>query len=173
VAACPFNVPRFQFDTPLPKVAKCQLCKSRLAQGKYAACAEVCPTGATLFGPVAELTQEAQRRRALPPGTKTTFPRGRIGGSDTYVGAVGHYVDRIYGEKEIGGTQVRHLSGVPFELLNKPTLPEVPPARVSETLQHAIYNGLVAPIAFLGALAALAWRHMRKGSEPEETGGSR
>ena len=74
---------------------------------------------------------------------------------------MGHYVERIYGEKEIGGTQVRHLSGVRFELLDKPPLPDVPPARISESLQHAIYNGLVAPIVFLGALAALAWKHMR------------
>jgi Fe-S-cluster-containing dehydrogenase component len=161
VAACPFNVPRFTFDTPTPKISKCQLCQHRLGEGKYAACAEVCPTGATLYGPVAELTAEIERRRALPAGTKTTFPRGRVGGTDTYEGTVGHYVDHVYGSTEIGGTQVRHLSGVRFDLLNKPALPDTPPARISESLQHAIYNGLVAPVAFLGALALLAWKHMR------------
>ncbi len=171
VAACPFNVPRFTFDTPFPKISKCQLCQQRLGEGKYAACAEVCPTGATLYGPVAELTRESDRRRALKPGTKTVFPRGRIGGTDTYVGTVGSYVDHVYGEREIGGTQVRHLSGVRFDLLNKPTLPDVPPARISESLQHAIYNGLIAPIGFLAALALLAWRHMRPAS-PDPSGGS-
>lgn len=161
VAACPFNVPRFQFDTPFPKIAKCQLCRQRLGEGKYAACAEVCPTGATLYGPVADLNKESARRRALPPGTKTTFPRGRIGGTDSYPGTVGRYVDHVYGEKEIGGTQVRHLSGVRFELLGKPKLPDVAPARVSESLQHAIYDHFIAPLVFLGGLAALAWRHVR------------
>jgi Fe-S-cluster-containing dehydrogenase component len=166
VAACPFNVPRFTFDKPIPKISKCQLCQHRLGEGRYAACAEVCPTGATLYGPVAELTRESDRRRSLPPGTKTTFPRGRVGGDDTYVGTVGHYVDHVYGSTEIGGTQVRHLSGVRFELLNKPPLPDVPPARISESLQHAIYNGLVAPVTFLAALAVLAWRHMRPAEAP-------
>jgi Fe-S-cluster-containing dehydrogenase component len=165
VAACPFGVPRFTFDTPDPKISKCQLCRHRLPEGKYAACAEVCPTGATLFGPVLDLKKEIERRRALTPGTRTEFPRGRIGGTDSYHGAAGAYVAQTYGEKEIGGTQVLHLSGVPFELLGKPRLPDRAPARISETLQHAIYNHLIAPIAFLGVLAGLAWRHMRKGPD--------
>jgi Fe-S-cluster-containing dehydrogenase component len=166
VAACPFGVPRFTYDTPLPKISKCQLCKDRLGKGRYAACAEVCPTGATLFGPVTELEQEIDRRRGLAPGTPTTFPRGRIGGGDTYQGTAGHYVAHTYGSTEIGGTQVLHLSGVPFELLNKPPLPDVAPADISESLQHAIYNRLIAPLGFLGVLALAAWRHMRPAAEP-------
>jgi Fe-S-cluster-containing dehydrogenase component len=163
VAACPFGVPRFTFDQPFPKISKCQLCQDRLAEGKFAACAEVCPTGATLFGHVIDLKAEIARRKALPPGTKTELPRGKIGGTDAYVGTIGTYVDHVYGEKEIGGTQVLHLSGVPFELLGKPTLPTDPPARISETVQHAIYNAFVAPAVFLGGLLALAFRNMRKG----------
>lgn len=161
VEACPFGVPRFTYDTPFPKIAKCQLCTQRYADGHYSACAEVCPTGATLFGKTKDLKVEVSRRKALKPGDKTEFPRGRIGGSDTHVGVVKKYVDHVYGEKEIGGTQVLHLSGVPFDLLNKPALPDVAPARVSETIQHAIYQGLIAPVAFLSGLVALAYRHMR------------
>jgi Fe-S-cluster-containing dehydrogenase component len=170
VAACPFGVPRFTFDTPDPKISKCQLCAHRLADGRYAACAEVCPTGATLFGPVAELKKEVARRRALRPGTKTMFPRGKIGSGDFYEGFVGQYVDRVYGEREIGGTQVLHLSGVPFELLDKPELPDEAPARISESVQHAIYNHLIAPLGFLGVLGVLAWRHMRA-PDPKPEGG--
>lgn len=162
VAACPFGVPRFTYDTPDPKISKCQLCQHRFVEGKYSACAEVCPTGATLFGPVEELRAEVARRRALKPGTKTMFPRGRIGDGLFYEGHVGTYVDHVYGEKEIGGTQVLHLSGVPFELLDKPPLPDVPPARISESVQHAIYNHLIAPLGFLGVLGGLAWKHMRQ-----------
>lgn len=161
VAACPFNVPRATYDTPSPKISKCQLCTHRMGEGRYAACAEVCPTGATLFGPVIDLKKEIERRRSLTPGTKTRFPRGKIGGTDSHLGTVGEYVPRTYGEKEIGGTQVMHLSGVPFELLDKPPLPDESPAATSESLQHAIYNKLIAPLGFLGALALLAWRHMR------------
>jgi Fe-S-cluster-containing dehydrogenase component len=171
VAACPFGVPRFTYDTPFPKISKCQLCQHRLGDGRFAACAEVCPTGATLYGPVADLQAEIARRRALAPGTRTVFPRGRIDGNDRYEGVVGKYVEHTYGSTEIGGTQVLHLSGVPFELLDKPALPDVAPASVSESLQHAIYNNLLAPIGFLGALAFVAWRHMRPEADapPEQS----
>ncbi|MFZ5446264.1 MAG: hydrogenase 2 operon protein HybA [Myxococcota bacterium] len=168
VAACPFGVPRFTYDTPKPKISKCQLCKHRMADGHYSACAEVCPTGATLFGKVSDLKAEIARRKALAPGTTTTFPRGRIGGPDTYVGKVGRYVERVYGEHEIGGTQVLHLSGVPFELLDKPELPDVAPARTSETIQHGVYYGLIAPLTFLGILVASARRNMLAAEKKEE-----
>ena len=45
VAACPFHVPQFQYDTPFPRIAKCQFCKEQLAKGDIPACAKVCPTG--------------------------------------------------------------------------------------------------------------------------------
>jgi Fe-S-cluster-containing dehydrogenase component len=157
VEACPFGVPRFTYDKPSPKISKCQLCKHRYKDGKFAACAEVCPTGATLFGPVKQLQAEVARRKTLEPGKPAVYPRGRIGGTDSYVGVVHKYVDHVYGEKEIGGTQVLHMSGVPFELLNKPKLPEVAPAQVAERLQHAIYYGLIAPLTILGGLVALAY----------------
>lgn len=167
VASCPFGVPRFDYDSPKPKISKCQLCKHRMPDGKYAACAEVCPTGATLFGKVKDLKAEIARRKALEPGTMTTFPRGKIGGTDTYEGRVGKYVEHVYGEKEIGGTQVMHLSGVPFELLDKPTLPDISPASQSETIQHGLYYGLIAPATFLGILVAAARRNMRdEGTTP-------
>ncbi len=168
VAACPFGVPRFTYERAKPVISKCQLCKHRFADGQYAACATVCPTGATLYGKVKDLKAEIARRRALAPGTTTTFPRGRIGGGDTYVGQVGQYVERIYGEHEIGGTQVMHLSGVPFDLLDKPPLPDVAPAAVSETIQHGVYYGLLAPMTFLGILVAAARRNMlAAGKDPD------
>ena len=167
VAACPFGVPRFSFDEVYPKISKCQLCEHRLADGKYAACAEVCPTGATIYGKVADLREEVARRRALTPGTPTVFPRGKLGGDDrSYAGTASEYVPQTYGEKEIGGTQVLHLSGVPFALLNKPALPDIAPARTAETLQHTIYNGLIAPLVFLAGLLTLAYRNMRGEARP-------
>lgn len=172
VAACPFGVPRFTYDKAFPRINKCQLCEQRHADGGYSACAEVCPTGATLYGRVKDLKQEVARRRALTPGTKTTYPRGRIGNGDSYVGVARRYVDHVYGEKEIGGTQVLHLSGVPFELLDKPKLPHDAPARITETLQGTIYHALIAPIGFLGALLALAWRHMRPHQDADAPRGS-
>ena len=165
VAACPFGVPRFTYDQAFPHISKCQLCRHRAAEGRYAACAEVCPTGATLFGPVAELKKEAARRQALKPGTMTRFPRGRIGGGDFHSRRVATYVDHLYGEHEIGGTQVLHLSAIPFEKLGKPALPDVAPASVSESLQHTLYHGFIAPIAFLAGFVFLARRSARNEEE--------
>jgi Fe-S-cluster-containing dehydrogenase component len=162
VAACPFGVPRFTYDSPKPRISKCQLCQHRWPAGQYAACAEVCPTGATLFGKVSDIKAEIARRRALEPGTPTSFPRGRLGGPDqSYPGLASKYVDHVYGEKELGGTQMLMLSAVPFELLGYPKLPETSFASQSETLQHTLYGGLVAPIAFLGALTWIARRNVK------------
>jgi Fe-S-cluster-containing dehydrogenase component len=170
VAACPFGVPRFTYDKAIPQISKCQLCKHRWADGKYSACAEVCPTGATLYGKVSELKQEAERRRALKPGTPTTFPRGKLGGPDwSYPGAASHYVDHMYGETEFGGTQMLMLSGVPFKDLGYPDLPPHSDASVSETLQHGLYRDLAMPIAFLGVLGYIAKRNVK---DDDDEGGS-
>ena len=158
VAACPFGVPRFTYELTFPIVSKCELCRQRIPDGKYAACAEVCPTGATLYGPVAELKREVARRKSLKPGTETAFPRGRIGSDDIHVAKVAKYVDHVYGEKEIGGTQVLHLSAVPFDKLGKPKLGEVSPASISESLTHMLYQGMIAPLLFLGGLIYAAKR---------------
>jgi Fe-S-cluster-containing dehydrogenase component len=50
VAACPFGIPKYQYDSPTGRIGKCELCRHRHKDGHYSACAEVCPTGATLFG---------------------------------------------------------------------------------------------------------------------------
>jgi Fe-S-cluster-containing dehydrogenase component len=162
VAACPFGVPRFTYDKAFPWISKCELCRQRIPDGKYAACAEVCPTGATLYGPVKELKKEVARRKSLKPGTETTFERGRVGSGDVQVRKVAQYVDHVYGEKEIGGTQVMHLSAVPFDKLGKPKLSDVSPASVSETIQHTLYQGMIAPLVFLGGLSLLARRNIDK-----------
>ncbi|MBA3904034.1 MAG: hydrogenase 2 protein HybA [Rhodocyclaceae bacterium] len=169
VAACPFGVPRFTYDQALPQISKCQLCRHRWKDGKYAACAEVCPTGATLYGTVADINKEIARRKTLKAGSQAMFPRGKLGGPDqSYPNVVGKYIDHVYGEKEFGGTQMVMLSGVPFEKLGYPDLPPRSDARASETLQHTLYGGLIAPLAFLGVLSYVAKRNAKP--EGEEGG---
>jgi len=162
VAACPFGVPRFEYNKALPKIGKCELCRHRMADGHYAACAEVCPTGATLYGKVSDLSAEARRRLALKPGETTTFPRGRLGGPDwSYQGTAAKYVQQIYGEKELGGTQMIKLAAVPFEKLGHRPLPERSYASISEGLQHTLYGYLVMPAVVLGALSVIARRNVK------------
>jgi Fe-S-cluster-containing dehydrogenase component len=171
VASCPFGVPRFQYDKALPQISKCQLCKHRNAEGKYSACAEVCPTGATLFGKVKDLHAEAKRRIALKPGEETKFPRGNINTHDQspHTAKAAKYQPQIYGEKELGGTQMMKLSAVPFEKMGMPTLPERSFAATSETMQHTLYgNALALPLVFLGALTFVAKRNVKHDDDDEQ-----
>ncbi|OIN91077.1 MAG: hydrogenase 2 protein HybA [Comamonadaceae bacterium CG1_02_60_18] len=162
VVACPFGIPKYQYDSPTGKIGKCELCRHRYADGHYSACAEVCPTGATLYGKTSDLLAEAKRRIALKPGTLTTYPRGKIGGPDqSYEAPVGNYINHVYGETEYGGTQVLKLSAVNFQKMGLPDLPPHSSAATSETIQHSLYGGLVLPVVALGALSFIAKRNVK------------
>ena len=98
--ACPFKVPKYEWDKALPRVQKCIFCfAERLGQGRQPACTEVCPAQATVFGARDELMRAARQRLQAHPG---------------------RYVDHIYGVEEAGGTSVLYLSSVPFEQLGFP-----------------------------------------------------
>ncbi|MBK8523662.1 MAG: hydrogenase 2 operon protein HybA [Betaproteobacteria bacterium] len=163
VAACPFGIPKYQYDSPTGKIGKCELCRHRHKDGLYSACAEVCPTGATLYGKTSDLLVEAKRRLALKPGSTAVFPRGNIsGGKDqSYENVVGNYLQHVYGEKEYGGTQVLKLSAVPFQKVGMPNLPPEAAAAHSENIQHALYGGLMMPLAVLGAMTFVAKRNVK------------
>jgi Fe-S-cluster-containing dehydrogenase component len=166
VAACPFGIPKYQYDSPTGKIGKCELCRHRYKDGHYSACAEVCPTGATLYGKTEDLLAEAKRRLALKPGSRTVYPRGKLGGPDqSYEGPVGNYLHHVYGEKEYGGTQVLKLSAVNFEKLGMPDLPPNSAASRSETIQHSLYAGMLMPLGVLGVLTVIAKRNMHDDEE--------
>ncbi len=115
--ACPFNIPAYEWEKASPSVVKCQLCNHRYAQGKYSACCEFCPTGASIFGRVEDLRAEAKRRLALKPGDSYAYPVQRVDGPKRTEQVVATYVNHIYGMDEAGGTQYLFLSGVQFDKL--------------------------------------------------------
>jgi Fe-S-cluster-containing dehydrogenase component len=169
VASCPFGVPQSEFDTPTPKIKKCEMCRHRQAEGKIPACAEVCPTGATIFGPIPALTEEIKRRRAMKAGEPNVFERRVIGSGDTHERPAAQYLDHVYGETEVGGTQFRHMAGVSFAKLGYPELRETSYASESEGIQHTLYQGLIAPAVVLGGLVWAAKRASHVDDEhPEE-----
>jgi len=107
MTACPFYVPAFDYDSALePKIVKCTLCYERIKKGGITACADACPAGAITFGKRNDLLKVARERIAKSPDK---------------------YIDHIYGENEVGGTNWMYISGVPFEQLDFPTnLPNTP-----------------------------------------------
>ncbi|MBL9089528.1 MAG: hydrogenase 2 operon protein HybA [Planctomycetia bacterium] len=102
--SCPFEIPKFEWKQFNPRIVKCELCRHVLARDGQPGCTRVCPTGAVVFGRRDLLLADAKARIATSPGV--------------------YHQDRVYGEKEAGGTQVLYLSHVPFEKLGLPTLSE-------------------------------------------------
>ena len=117
MVACPFSVPKYEWEKIFPLVRKCDMCANRVAKGQPTACAAVCPTGATKFGERDALIAEAKSRLAKNPG---------------------QYVDHIYGLDEVGGTSVLLLSSLPFEEFGyKANLPGEPtPVLTYRALSH-------------------------------------
>jgi formate dehydrogenase iron-sulfur subunit len=58
VAGCPFDVPRYDRSS---KIAKCNLCTDRIAEGLQPACSKTCPTGAIKYGDRNELIAAAKK----------------------------------------------------------------------------------------------------------------
>jgi formate dehydrogenase iron-sulfur subunit len=96
--ACPFAIPRYLWADPVPKVRKCVLCYDKLKSGelKQPACTAACPTGATIFGERGQLLGIAHERiRANPE----------------------RYLDKVFGEDEVGGTSVLYISDIDLSFL--------------------------------------------------------
>jgi formate dehydrogenase iron-sulfur subunit len=96
ILACPFNVPKYEWDSTSPGVRKCTMCyEDRTSKGLPTACSEACQTGATTFGKRDDLIAAALKQ----------------------INADKSYVPKIYGMKEAGGTGVLYITKVPFEKL--------------------------------------------------------
>ena len=144
-AVCPFNVPQFQWTSVAPRIVKCELCKDRLAEGKEPACTEVCPRKAVIFGNYTDLLDEAHKRLKENPNK---------------------YVQKVYGEHELGGTQVLYLSHVEFEKLGFRFKQDESVPHLQQSVSHGIYKGFAGPVALYALLGAVMFRN-RKSNENE------
>jgi len=94
--ACPYAIPRYDWEKPVPYVRKCTMCFDRIKQGKPPACVEACPEKATIFGSRDELLREGHRRIQAKPDK---------------------YVNKVFGETEVGGTSVLYISDIDLGFL--------------------------------------------------------
>lgn len=171
--ACPYNIPKFQWGEPYPEIVKCQLCSHLIAKGGISACCSCCPTGASLFGPVAKLLEETRRRLQMKAGRQYEFPVSSIDSGKTHVFVAPNYVHHVYGQEELGGTQVMYMSAVPFEKLGLPNFPQESFVSMASGIQYAIYKGMVYPLVVLAGLIFVAKRNKNseEGTKPTATPG--
>jgi Fe-S-cluster-containing dehydrogenase component len=133
MVACPFEVPRFEYESPVPRIEKCTLCWERLEHGLIPACVKACPVDALMFGSKRDLLEIARVRIYNHPE---------------------HYVHKIYGEHEVGGTGWLYLSAAPFEQLGLPTdLGTTPYPEYSKEFLYSV------PVVFLVVPTLLAGLH--------------
>ncbi len=132
MTACPFYIPTFEyFDAGSPAIQKCFMCYHiRISKGEVPACAVECPLEAITFGKRSELIKLARTRINREPD---------------------RYVDHIYGEHEVGGTDWLYISGVPFEELDFPSnLGTTPLPELTREFLSAVPLVLVIWPALLG-----------------------
>ena len=96
MVSCPFEIPKFEYDSINPKIQKCIMCWERLEVGEIPACVTSCPADALMFGTRRQLMEIARIRIYNHPE---------------------NYQHHIYGEHEVGGSSWLYLSSVPFDQL--------------------------------------------------------
>ena len=130
--ACPFGVPRYEWERKAPLVRKCDLCADRLANGLKTACATACPTGATTFGDRDALVAEAKARFAAHPG---------------------RYNEHVFGLEEVGGTSVLLISDAKSQELGYPAqLDTIPPALLTWRVLNIIPDIVMTGAVLLGGI---------------------
>jgi Fe-S-cluster-containing dehydrogenase component len=155
--ACPFQVPAYEYLNPLtPEVRKCTFCFNEIQKGLLPACAQVCPREVITFGKRSELLHLANWKIRTRPGL---------------------YQKRIYGQQEVGGTSWLYLASEPFESIGFPKLDSTAPPRLTEALQHGLFQYFAAPLILFAALGGvmgltgyLEHRKNRRKESPSDKG---
>jgi Fe-S-cluster-containing dehydrogenase component len=143
--ACPFEVPKFEWDRFNPRIVKCELCFHRLSKGLRPGCTEACPTGAVIYGLRADLLAEAKRRIRQSPGK--------------------YHEDQVFGETDGGGTQVLYLTHLPPASVGLPKLGTSSVPYYATKVNAVLYKWLSGPVVVFGVFAAAIRRNYRKHEE--------
>jgi len=153
MVACPFSVPQFDWFKAIPSIKKCTLCsETRLNKGQPTACATACPADAIVFGKRTDLIKLAHKRIEQNPE---------------------QYLDHIYGEKEVGGTNVLYLTKprVAFASLGLQDFGYKAVSGLTESIQHRIFQYFIPPIAVYSILGGIMAYNQRRKKEAGKLGG--
>jgi len=145
--ACPYGIPRYEWQSAVPYIRKCTFCKERLAAGQQPACTEACPTKATIFGDRDQLIREAHRRLAEQPGK---------------------YLNKVWGEQDTGGTSVLYLSSVNLNFINEGrTLGPTPLPATTAVAMNAVPFTFAGVVAVMGGISWIIDRRMKLEKSPD------
>jgi len=131
--ACPFHIPRYEWDTTTPFMKKCTMCFDRLQHGQLPACVAACPNQAIQFGERNSLLAEAHQKISRQPKK---------------------YLPRVWGESEFGGTSILYLSDVDLSVLGWPPQDTTAIPKLTEPL---IAMTPVIGVSVAGSLLGLNW----------------
>ncbi len=151
--ACPYGIPRYDWDEPVPYIRKCILCYNNIKNGEQPACTKICPEGATIFGERNELTKIAHKRIEENQDK---------------------YINKVWGEHEIGGTNVLYLSDIDLGFLTYQTHLGKEP--LEETTAPAMKSVPFAFVGMGGFMLGLNWiirRRMEFSKKQNENGGDK
>ena len=70
--ACPFLIPKYDYENLAPLIHKCTFCADRVEAGLKPACATVCPTAAISFGDRDDMVAEAKRADRVGARARTS-----------------------------------------------------------------------------------------------------
>lgn len=141
MVACPYGIPRYDWDKPVPYIRKCTMCYERIREGQQPACTEVCPEKATIFGTRAELLAVAHDRIAQNPDK---------------------YVDKVFGEHEVGGSSVLYISDIPLGFLgSRPDLGDTPLPKLTWASLTKVPPVIVGMAAAMSGVYFIIGRRMR------------
>lgn len=144
MTACPFDVPKYEWNEKNPIVQKCDFCADLQAAGQQPACSAACPTGALISGTRSEMLAIAHQRLADHPD---------------------QYFNHVYGENEVGGTSMLYITAVSYEKLGFPTLKDQPIPEVTWPYMKSV------PFVFFGMAGAMSaiyyWTHRNKEEEED------
>ena len=145
--SCPFDIPKFEYNSPVPKLQKCRMCHDRLQQGEQPACVENCPAEALVYG---------KRRELIDIGRKRIYSEPE------------KYVNHIYGEHEVAGTGFLYLASADFEQLGfRKDLGTKSYPELTKGFLYAVPVVLILWPAFLLALSN-ATRREKENTDSEE-----
>jgi len=150
--ACPFHVPRYEWDETFPYMVKCDMCSDRLSRNQPPACVAACPQKALTFG---------DRDRLLSNARASIREHAE------------RYHNHVWGEREFGGTSVIYISDVGLTAMGWPARETAPIPSLTVPLLHKTpFIGLGVATGLLG-LNWIVNRRNELAAQPEANPESR